>query len=140
MSASTRTLPDNASPSMWSAVALTCSGCNCCWGIQNSDRCKNEHGIIPEMSNVYVDLTAKQNVILAGRFYGMSEREFETIETMLATASGEDIERRSARGACSSFTRVQIPRERQDRELSMFDTLDVRHCEDFELYDSSGEP
>jgi ABC-2 type transport system ATP-binding protein len=29
-------------------------------------------GVIPEMSNVYTDLTAKQNVALAGRFYGMS--------------------------------------------------------------------
>ena len=35
-------------------------------------------GIIPEMSNVYVDLTAKQNIILAGRFYGMPMRELET--------------------------------------------------------------
>jgi len=39
---------------------------------------KMNMGIIPEMSNVYVDLTAKQNVILAGRFYGMPRRELET--------------------------------------------------------------
>jgi ABC-2 type transport system ATP-binding protein len=32
---------------------------------------KMQMGIIPEMSNVYTDLTAKQNVVLAGRFYGM---------------------------------------------------------------------
>jgi ABC-2 type transport system ATP-binding protein len=38
---------------------------------------KMKMGIIPEMSNVYVDLTAKQNVILAGRFYGMPRRELE---------------------------------------------------------------
>ena len=39
---------------------------------------KMKMGIIPEMSNVYVDLIAKQNVILAGRFYGMPKRELET--------------------------------------------------------------
>lgn len=39
---------------------------------------KMHMGIIPEMSNVYVDLTAKQNIILAGRFYGMPTRELET--------------------------------------------------------------
>ncbi|MGZ5539947.1 MAG: ABC transporter ATP-binding protein [Halobacteriota archaeon] len=33
---------------------------------------KMQMGVIPEMSNVYTDLTAKQNVALAGRFYGMS--------------------------------------------------------------------
>jgi ABC-2 type transport system ATP-binding protein len=33
---------------------------------------KMQMGVIPEMSNVYTDLTAKQNVVLAGRFYGMS--------------------------------------------------------------------
>lgn len=32
---------------------------------------KMKMGIISEMSNVYVDLTAKQNIILAGRFYRM---------------------------------------------------------------------
>ena len=31
-------------------------------------------GVIPEMSNVYTDLTAKQNVVLAGRFYGMHRK------------------------------------------------------------------
>jgi len=35
---------------------------------------KMQMGIIPEMSNVYTDLTAKQNVALAGRFYGMSRK------------------------------------------------------------------
>ena len=33
---------------------------------------KMQMGIIPEMSNVYTDLTARQNVALAGRFYSMS--------------------------------------------------------------------
>ena len=34
-------------------------------------------GIIPEMSNVYIDLTAKQNVVMAGRFYGMRRKAVE---------------------------------------------------------------
>lgn len=35
---------------------------------------KMHMAVIPEMSLVYTDLTAKQNIILAGRFYGMSRR------------------------------------------------------------------
>ncbi len=35
---------------------------------------KMQMGIIPEMSNVYTELTAKQNVVLAGRFYGMRRK------------------------------------------------------------------
>ncbi len=38
---------------------------------------KMHMGIIPETSLVYTDLTAKQNIILAGRFYGMSRRALE---------------------------------------------------------------
>jgi ABC-2 type transport system ATP-binding protein len=38
---------------------------------------KMQMGVIPEMSNVYTDLTAKQNVALAGRFYGMSKKAAE---------------------------------------------------------------
>ena len=38
---------------------------------------KMQMGIIPEMSNVYTDLTAKQNVLLAGRFYGMHRKAAE---------------------------------------------------------------
>ena len=38
---------------------------------------KMQMGIIPEMSNVYTDLTAKQNVVLAGRFYGMRRKAVE---------------------------------------------------------------
>ncbi|MEF8879274.1 MAG: ATP-binding cassette domain-containing protein [Candidatus Thermoplasmatota archaeon] len=34
-------------------------------------------GVIPEMGNVYVDLTAKQNLILAGKYYGLSKNELE---------------------------------------------------------------
>ncbi len=38
---------------------------------------KMRMGIIPEMSNVYTELTAKQNVVLAGRFYGMHRKAVE---------------------------------------------------------------
>jgi ABC-2 type transport system ATP-binding protein len=38
---------------------------------------KMQMGIIPEMSNVYTELTAKQNVVLAGRFYGMRRKAIE---------------------------------------------------------------
>ncbi len=34
-------------------------------------------GVIPEMGNVYVDLTAKQNLILAGKYYGLSKKVLE---------------------------------------------------------------
>jgi ABC-2 type transport system ATP-binding protein len=34
-------------------------------------------GVIPEMGNIYVDLTAKQNLILAGKYYGLSKRVLE---------------------------------------------------------------
>lgn len=38
---------------------------------------KMKMGVIPEMGNIYVDLTARENIILAGRFYGISKRELE---------------------------------------------------------------
>jgi daunorubicin resistance ABC transporter ATP-binding subunit len=38
---------------------------------------KMQMGTIPEMSNVYIDLTAKQNVVMAGRFYGMRRKAVE---------------------------------------------------------------
>ena len=38
---------------------------------------KMQMGIIPEMSNVYPELTAKQNVVMAGRFYGMRRKAVE---------------------------------------------------------------
>ncbi len=34
-------------------------------------------GVIPEMGNIYVDLTAKQNLILAGKYYGLSKKVLE---------------------------------------------------------------
>lgn len=40
-------------------------------------KAKMKMGVIPEMGNIYVDLTAKQNIILAGRFYGISARELK---------------------------------------------------------------
>jgi len=44
---------------------------------RNPIKTKMKMGVIPETSNVYVDLTAKQNVILAGKFYGMGTKELE---------------------------------------------------------------
>jgi len=40
-------------------------------------KAKMKIGVIPEMGNIYVDLTAKQNIILSGRFYGIPRRELE---------------------------------------------------------------
>ncbi|MBC8472232.1 MAG: ATP-binding cassette domain-containing protein [Planctomycetes bacterium] len=44
---------------------------------ENPIKAKMKMGIIPEMGNIYSDLTAKQNVILAGKFYGIPRRELE---------------------------------------------------------------
>lgn len=44
---------------------------------KNLIKAKMKMGIIPEMGNIYVDLTAKQNIIMAGRFYGISKRELD---------------------------------------------------------------
>jgi ABC-2 type transport system ATP-binding protein len=44
---------------------------------KNTIKAKMKMGIIPEMGNIYVDLTAKQNIIMAGRFYGISKRELD---------------------------------------------------------------
>lgn len=40
-------------------------------------KAKVKMGVIPEMGNIYVDLTAKQNIILAGKFYGIRRRELK---------------------------------------------------------------
>ncbi len=40
-------------------------------------RAKMNIGVIPEMGNIYVDLTARQNIVLAGKFYGIPKRELE---------------------------------------------------------------
>jgi len=50
---------------------------------KNPIKAKMKMGVIPEMGNIYVDLTAKQNVILSGRFYGISKRELEKIADSL---------------------------------------------------------
>ncbi|MCK4250497.1 ABC transporter ATP-binding protein, partial [candidate division WOR-3 bacterium] len=42
---------------------------------RNSIKAKMKMGVIPEMGNIYADLTAKQNIILSGRFYGIPKRE-----------------------------------------------------------------
>jgi len=44
---------------------------------RNPIKAKMKIGVIPEMGNIYVDLTAKQNIILAGRFYGISRGTLE---------------------------------------------------------------
>ena len=44
---------------------------------KNPIEAKMKMGVIPETGNIYADLTAKQNIILAGRFYGISKRELE---------------------------------------------------------------
>lgn len=36
---------------------------------------KMNMGVIPEFGNIYVDLTAEENLHLAGKFYGMSKKE-----------------------------------------------------------------
>jgi len=44
---------------------------------RNPIKAKMKMGVIPEMGNIYADLTAKQNIILAGRFYEISRRELD---------------------------------------------------------------
>ncbi len=44
---------------------------------KNPVKAKMKMGVIPEMGNIYIDLTAKQNIILAGKFYGIPRRELE---------------------------------------------------------------
>lgn len=40
-------------------------------------KAKLKIGVIPEMGDIYVDLSAKKNIILAGKFYGLPRRELE---------------------------------------------------------------
>jgi ABC-2 type transport system ATP-binding protein len=42
-----------------------------------SVKSKMELGVIPEMGNIYTDLSARENIILAGRFYGYSRRKMQ---------------------------------------------------------------
>lgn len=41
----------------------------------NPIKVKMKLGVIPEMGNIYVDLTARQNIVLAGRYFGFSGKE-----------------------------------------------------------------
>jgi len=43
--------------------------------IRDPIKVKTKLGVIPEMGNIYVDLTAKQNIILAGKYYGVPRKE-----------------------------------------------------------------
>lgn len=42
---------------------------------RNPIKAKMKMGVIPEIGNIYAYLTPRQNIILAGRFYGLSRRE-----------------------------------------------------------------
>lgn len=42
---------------------------------KNPVKTKMKTGVIPEMGNIYMDLTAEQNIVLTGKFYGFSVRE-----------------------------------------------------------------
>jgi len=51
---------------------------------KNPIKAKMKFGVIPEMGNIYVDLSAKQNIILAGKFYKISKTELEKkVDTLL---------------------------------------------------------
>jgi ABC-2 type transport system ATP-binding protein len=41
---------------------------------KNPLQAKMKLGILPEMGNIYMDLSARENIILAGRFYGYSKK------------------------------------------------------------------
>ncbi len=43
--------------------------------LKNPVKAKSIMGIIPEMGNIYQDLTPMQNIVLAGKFYGMPRKE-----------------------------------------------------------------
>lgn len=44
----------------------------------NPIQVKTRIGVVPEVGNVYVDLTAKQNLFLAGRYYGLPKNTLES--------------------------------------------------------------
>ncbi len=43
--------------------------------LKNTVKAKSIMGIIPEMGNIYQDLTPLQNIVLAGKFYGIPRKE-----------------------------------------------------------------
>lgn len=40
-------------------------------------KCKAQFGIVPEISNAFLDFTVEQNISFAGRLYGLSKKEIE---------------------------------------------------------------
>lgn len=44
---------------------------------RNPIKAKTKLGVIPEMGNIYIDLTARQNIILAGKYYGIPGKELK---------------------------------------------------------------
>ncbi|MEF8832987.1 MAG: ATP-binding cassette domain-containing protein, partial [Candidatus Thermoplasmatota archaeon] len=66
-------------------------------------RAKMNMGIIPEFGNIYEDLTAEENLHLAGKFYGMSkkernERTREILKMMKLKDRGKDILQEFSKG------------------------------------------
>lgn len=55
---------------------------------KNPIKAKMKIGVIPEMGNIYVDLTAKQNIILAGKFYGIARGELDNLADALLAKFG----------------------------------------------------
>lgn len=51
-------------------------------------KAKMKMGIIPETSNIYVDMTARENIILAGRFYGIPKGRLNEKADMLLKKVG----------------------------------------------------
>lgn len=44
---------------------------------RNPIKAKMKLGVIPETGNIYMDLTARQNIILAGKYYGISRKKLK---------------------------------------------------------------
>ncbi len=44
---------------------------------RNPIKAKTKLGVIPEMGNIYIDLTARQNIILADKYYGIPGKELK---------------------------------------------------------------
>ncbi len=51
--------------------------------LKNPVKAKSIMGIIPEMGNIYQDLTPMQNIVLAGKFYGMPRKELRQKASIL---------------------------------------------------------
>jgi len=54
----------------------------------NQIKAKMKMGVVPEKGNVYVDLTAGQNLNLAGKFYGLPKKELKKKTEALLNALG----------------------------------------------------